>query len=120
MRPGIIATIRHVGALASETHMHPRSATMCYMEKVGIRELRQNASAVLRRVAAGEVVEVTDRGRAVARIVPMREASRRQQHAAEGPASGASGDLLDIKSATRIDGRSFISKILARMGANEG
>jgi prevent-host-death family protein len=70
---------------------------MCHMERVGIRELRQNASAVLRRVASGEVVEVTDRGRAVARIVPMHEASRLGQLMAEGRASGTTLDLLDIK-----------------------
>lgn len=36
------------------------------MERVGVRELRRDASAILRRVAAGETVEVTDRGRPVA------------------------------------------------------
>jgi len=41
------------------------------MEKVGVRELKQNASAVLRRVKAGETVEVTERGQPVARIVPV-------------------------------------------------
>src|SRR5260370_21931035 len=108
MRPGIIATIRHVGALASETHMHPRSATMCYMEKVGIRELRQNASAGLRRVAAGEVVEGTDRGRALARIVPMHEASRLEQLQAEGRGSGATGDLLGAQAVPRTAGRPLL------------
>ena len=92
---------------------------MCYMERVGIRELRQNATAVLRRVAAGEVVEVTDRGRAVARIVPMHEASRLAQLQAEGRASGATGDLLDVKPMPRIDGKPVLSKILADMRADE-
>lgn len=36
-----------------------------------MRELRQNASAVLRRVAAGESFVVTDRGRPVARLIPF-------------------------------------------------
>jgi hypothetical protein len=31
------------------------------MVRVGIRELRQNASALLRRVEAGETIEITDR-----------------------------------------------------------
>jgi prevent-host-death family protein len=43
---------------------------MCYMERIGIRELRQNASKYLDRVAAGEVIEVTQRGQLVARIIP--------------------------------------------------
>ena len=45
-------------------------ATMCYMERIGVRELRQNASQYLDRVAAGEVIEVTQRGQLVARIIP--------------------------------------------------
>ena len=40
------------------------------MESVGVRGLQQNASEIIRRAAAGEVVEVTDRGRPVARLVP--------------------------------------------------
>ena len=38
---------------------------------VGIRALQQHASAVVDRVAGGETIEVTDRGRPVARLVPV-------------------------------------------------
>ena len=38
---------------------------------VGIRELRADLSRWLRRVRAGEEVVVTDRGRPVARLVPV-------------------------------------------------
>jgi len=41
------------------------------MEQVGIRALQQHASAVLRRVAAGEQLEITDRGRPLALLVPL-------------------------------------------------
>ena len=41
------------------------------METVGIRELKQNASAVVARVAAGEALTVTRRGQPVARMVPL-------------------------------------------------
>ena len=41
------------------------------MERIGVRELRQHASRYLARVRAGESVEVTDRGRPVARLVPV-------------------------------------------------
>jgi prevent-host-death family protein len=40
------------------------------MVRIGVRELRQNASRYLRHVKAGEIVEVTERGRLVARLVP--------------------------------------------------
>jgi len=36
------------------------------MVSVGVRELRQRASELLRLVEAGETIEITDRGRAVA------------------------------------------------------
>lgn len=38
---------------------------------VGVRELKQHLSEYLRRVAAGETLQVTDRGVPVARITPV-------------------------------------------------
>jgi prevent-host-death family protein len=43
--------------------------------RVGVRELRQNLSVYLRRVEAGETLEVTERGRPVARLEPLRSES---------------------------------------------
>ena len=40
------------------------------METVGIRELKNKLSAYVRKVEAGDVVLVTDRGRVVAELVP--------------------------------------------------
>ena len=40
------------------------------METIGVRELQQRASAVLRRIERGEVLGVTDRGRLVAVMQP--------------------------------------------------
>lgn len=40
-----------------------------------MRELRQHASRYLARVAGGETLEVTDRGRSVARLTPMPDTS---------------------------------------------
>ena len=39
--------------------------------EVGVRELRNNLSRYLDRVREGEEVLVTDRGRAVARVLPV-------------------------------------------------
>ena len=44
---------------------------LCVVERVGVRELRQNLSVYLRRVKAGQRLEVTERGRAVARLEPI-------------------------------------------------
>ena len=48
---------------------------MCYrrgMERVGLRELRQDASELVRRVEAGEQIDITVSGRLAARLVPAR------------------------------------------------
>ena len=45
------------------------------METVGIRELRQNASQVVAKVAAGQVITITDRGRPVAQMSPLANSS---------------------------------------------
>lgn len=41
------------------------------MSEVGIRALKQNASAVVSSAAAGETITITDRGRPVARMAPI-------------------------------------------------
>ncbi len=48
------------------------------MAIVGIRELKQQASQVVARVAAGESTIITDRGRPVARMVPLAETTQAQ------------------------------------------
>jgi len=44
------------------------------MKQVGVAELKDQLSTHLRAVEAGETVEVTDRGRPIARIVPTHHA----------------------------------------------
>jgi prevent-host-death family protein len=41
------------------------------MVTVGIRALKQNASAVVAQAADGEVITITDRGRSVAQLTPI-------------------------------------------------
>jgi prevent-host-death family protein len=41
------------------------------MDRVGVRELRQNLSVYLRRVKAGESLEVTEHGHVVALLRPI-------------------------------------------------
>lgn len=48
------------------------------MSEVGLRELRQDASALIRRVESGEELTVTVAGRPAARIVPTRPAAWRR------------------------------------------
>ena len=46
-------------------------ATMKHMSEVGIRALKQNASAVVADAAAGQTVTITDRGRPVAQMTAI-------------------------------------------------
>ncbi len=46
------------------------------MERIGVRELRQNASKYLARVKEGGRIEVTERGRLIALLVPPDGAER--------------------------------------------
>lgn len=69
------------------------------MERIGVRQLRQQASRYLDRVKAGETVEVTERGRLVALLVPP--------HPATGPRDRliAAGRLLPASEPLRTPRR---------------
>ncbi len=65
------------------------------MERIGVKELRQNASKYLDRVKAGETVEVTDRGELVALLTPPgRAVSARDRLVAQGQLIPASRPLV--------------------------
>jgi len=58
---------------------------VCAVERVGVRELREQLSAYLDRARNGETIEVTDRGTPIAMLVPISD----ERHAlAELIASG--------------------------------
>lgn len=89
----------------------------------GIRELRQQASGLLKRVAGGEVVDVTDHGHSIARIVPIRPGVL-DQLVLEGRATEASSDLLDLMDELDLPrpgeaGRPLPSEALAGLRADE-
>lgn len=68
---------------------------MLHMDRIGIREPRQQASVILRRVAAGETVEVTERGRPVALLVPSTPTGVARLER-EGLLRRGEGDLLQV------------------------
>ncbi len=90
---------------------------------VGIRELRQQASSVLKRVVAGEVIDVTDHGHPIARIVPFRPGLL-DQLVLEGRASEGAGDLLALMEELDLPvaataGRRSPTRALAELRADE-
>lgn len=77
----------------------------CYcggMEEIGVRELRQHASRYLARVEAGEELGVTNNGRLVARLVPVRAATRARETLVDAGAlipARRPQNLLDVTAA---------------------
>jgi prevent-host-death family protein len=90
------------------------------MTRIGVRALRQEASAILRRVAAGERVEITDRGRPIALLVPIEKGDVLESLAAEGRLTRSRGDLLALGRPLRArTGKPSASQRLARARADE-
>ncbi len=90
------------------------------MTKVGVRELRQRASELLRRVEAGETIEVTDRGRPVAVLAPLPDTTPLNKMRASGELMAASGELSDLPEPLPLPkGHRLPSEILARLRADE-
>jgi prevent-host-death family protein len=91
------------------------------MDSVGIRDLRQRASELVRRVEAGETIEVTDRGRPVARLGPIaKKGTMLEQLRAAGETSGRSKGLKGLPPPLRPKrGADLPSQVLARLRRDE-
>ena len=89
---------------------------MCYMESVGVRELRQNASELLDRVQAGESFEITNHGRPVARLVGIgtRGTASYAELVGQGLLQPGRGDPLAVIPVQRPAGSPSTSALLAQ------
>ena len=90
------------------------------MTSVGIRELRQRASELLRLVERGEIVEITDRGRPVAQHTPVPRGSPLKTMRAAGEIEPASEDLDDLPDPLVLpEGLDAPSVVLERLRRDE-
>jgi len=90
------------------------------MATVGVRELRQRASELLRRVEAGETIEVTDHGRPVAVLAPLPEAEPLERLRAAGDVMPAARNLDDLPKPLPLPvGREAPSTVLSRLRRDE-
>ena len=89
------------------------------MAAVGIRELRDHVSSVIRRVHAGEIIDVTNRGRPVARLVPVTGRTVLDRLIAEGKAIPGTGDVLAHPPLPRRKGDPVLSEVLAELRRDE-
>jgi len=97
-----------------------KCVTCSTITRIGIRELRQRASDYLRRVEAGETIEVTDRGRPVALLTPIPKASPVERLRASGDIQGGAAAWDDIPAPLALeDGEEAPSVILERLRSDE-
>lgn len=90
------------------------------MASVGVRQLRQRASDLLRRVEQGETIEVTDRGRPVALLSPLPVGGALERLRALGEIDPATGDLDDLPEPIVLaPGIERPSAVLSRLRRNE-
>ncbi len=90
------------------------------MTSVGIRELRQHASELLRQVEQGETIEITDRGRPVAVLAPLPDPGPSERLRASGDLVPADASFDDLPAALEITpDQEPPSSILARLRADE-
>jgi prevent-host-death family protein len=90
------------------------------MTTVGIRELRQRASELLRRVEAGETIQVTDRGRPVAVLAPLPDRRPLERLRSAGDVNAARGDLAELPPPLPLTpGHEAPSAVLARLRRDE-
>lgn len=90
------------------------------MTTVGVRELRQRASELLRRVERGETIEVTDRGRPVALLAPIPDRGSLRELRATGQLDPATADIGSLSDPLPLpaDGPSA-SDVLAALRRDE-
>lgn len=90
------------------------------MASVGVRELRQRASELLRRVEAGETIEITDRGRPVAALTPLPKMGVLERLRASGDLIPATGRLEDLPPPMKLKpGQELPSEVLIRRRRDE-
>ena len=81
------------------------------MTETGIRDLRDHLSRYLERVQAGEELTVTDRGRPVARLVPVGERRPFDQLVADGIIDPAATSRRD-RPAERVAAHTPVSDLV--------
>jgi prevent-host-death family protein len=89
------------------------------MTSVGVRELRQRASELLRLVEGGETIEITDRGRPVALLSPLPQGGPLNRLHATGEIERATGDLDELPPPLAPQSDELPSQVLARLRRDE-
>lgn len=97
---------------------------MSHMERIGVRELRRDASRWLARVRAGETFVITDRGDPIAQLGPLSPREGYDALVADGllvPGSGRplTEILTDVEAAGDAEAERPLSPILDELRRDE-
>ena len=91
---------------------------MCYVRTVTHREMRNNSAEILRAVASGETVQVTNNGRVAAVITPP-NLSVLDQLVADGQARPARRPMSDLAKTKPRKTRVSSAELLADVRGHE-
>ena len=90
------------------------------MDRISVRELRQQATVWLREVQRGRRFEITNRGQPVALLVPIPPGNEIERLTAAGRLSVPQGDLRELgPPLPPIPGQPLLSEVLEQMRADE-
>jgi len=93
------------------------------MDRIGVRELRQNASVYLERVKDGESIEITQRGVPIAVLSPSPATSTYDRLVAEGTLIPAKSSLVewlkDHPPAPAVPGEPTLGEVLQQLRDDE-
>ena len=89
------------------------------MVKAGLRELKNRLGHYMRKVRNGDTLEVTDRGRPIAYVVPSREEALRKQLEPlikKGLVSWGGGKPVGLARPVRVGGKPLSEIIVEERG----
>jgi prevent-host-death family protein len=100
------------GSFERYTYLMTEAPLSGRRSEVGIRELRDHLSSWLEEVADGREITVTDRGKPVARIIPVNGRSRLDQLIADGLVSPATRPAEPARSRPPIPVKGSVSDLV--------
>lgn len=90
-----------------------------HTQSVGVRELRQSASKILDRVKDGTVIEITEHGVPVARLVPITKSLYKEYIAAGLIIPAENPDWRFEMPTIKLKGKKTSTEVLMEMRAEE-
>ena len=88
------------------------------MENIGVKELRDNLSSVLKKVENGEIIRIMRHGKAVVEMLPLTQSKEQKLLNAlqnKGILGGGTGNVGNIKSIKNLKPDKPVSEMIVRI-----